>query len=191
MVRDLYNLIILSGSSNPNLVSRPHTPRSSYFLRFDNFIVFNLWLWRKWSPVCENCNKGSGLMAWYVFWAEVAQMQFLGPRPQGQIFFEISWFYWIHLMILEKMRSCLWKLQLGFWTYGLIHFLGPAKWPKCSFWVLNHRVNFFGRCYDFIGFISWFLRKWGPVCENCSLVSGHMAWQVLCQSSIWAQIVLN
>ena len=112
-------------------------------------------------------------------------------NPKVKKFFEISWFYWIHLIILEKMRSCLWKLQLGFWTYGLIHFLGPAKWPKCSFWVLNHRVNFFGRCYDFIGFISWFLRKWGPVCENCSLVSGHMAWQVLCQSSIWAQIVLN
>ena len=29
-------------------------------------------------------------------------------------------------MILEKMRSCLWKLQLGFRTYGLIHFLGPS-----------------------------------------------------------------
>ena len=51
MVWDLYNLIILSGSTNPNLVSRSHTPRSSYFLRFDNFIVFNLWLWRKQSPV--------------------------------------------------------------------------------------------------------------------------------------------
>ena len=29
-------------------------------------------------------------------------------------------------MVLEKMRSCLWKLQLGFWTYGLIRFLGPS-----------------------------------------------------------------
>ena len=47
MVQDLYNLIILSGSNNSNLVSRPHTPRSSYFLRFDHFVVFNLGLWRK------------------------------------------------------------------------------------------------------------------------------------------------
>ena len=30
--------------------------------------------------------------------------------------------HWIHLKILEKMRSCLRKLKLGFWTYGLIHF---------------------------------------------------------------------
>ena len=42
MVWDLHNLIILLGPSNANLVSRPHTLRSSYFLRFDNFIVFNL-----------------------------------------------------------------------------------------------------------------------------------------------------
>ena len=40
--------------------------------------------------------------------------------------FEISWFYWIHLMISEKMMACLWKLQLRFWTYSLIHLLGPS-----------------------------------------------------------------
>ena len=28
-------------------------------------------------------------------------------------------------MILEKMRSCFSKLELAFWTYGLIHLLGP------------------------------------------------------------------
>ena len=28
-------------------------------------------------------------------------------------------------MILEKMRSCLQKLEPGFWTYDLIRFLGP------------------------------------------------------------------
>ena len=35
-------------------------------------------------------------------------------------FFEISQFYWFHLLILEKMKSCLWKLGLGFWTHGFI-----------------------------------------------------------------------
>ena len=29
-------------------------------------------------------------------------------------------------MILEKMTSCLWKLVLGFWTYGWIRLLGPS-----------------------------------------------------------------
>ena len=33
----------------------------------------------------------------------------------------------------------------------------------------------FLRFYNFIGFISWFLRKWGPVCENWSQGSGCMA----------------
>ena len=75
MVRDLYNLIILSGSSNLYLVSK--------------------------------CS----------FWV---------LNPKVKKFFEISWFYSIHLMILEKMRSCLWGLQLGFWTNGLIGFLGPS-----------------------------------------------------------------
>ena len=47
-------------------------------------------------------------------------------NPKVKNFFAISWFYWVYLMILEKMRSCLWKLQLGFWTYGLIRLLGPS-----------------------------------------------------------------
>ena len=35
-------------------------------------------------------------------------------------------------MILDKMRSCLRKLELGFWTYGLIRLLAPSfnvGWP--------------------------------------------------------------
>ena len=29
-------------------------------------------------------------------------------------------------MILEKMRSCFWKLKVGFWTYDTIHLVGPV-----------------------------------------------------------------
>ena len=36
-------------------------------------------------------------------------------------------------MILEKMRSYLWKLELGFWTYSLMCFLGPSG-PNVVFW---------------------------------------------------------
>ena len=162
-------------------------------------------------------------MAWYVFWTQVAQMQFPGPRPQGQEifwdfmilldsshdswendglfvkiaamaldiwldtsfgpkwpkcsfwvpdpkikkFFEISWFYWIHLMILEKMMACLWKLQLWLWTYGLIRLLDPSG-PNVASGSQTSRSRNFLRFHDFIGFIWWFLRKWWPVCENCS-----------------------
>ena len=30
-------------------------------------------------------------------------------------------------MILEKMKSCLWKLGLGFWTHGFIRLLDPRR----------------------------------------------------------------
>ena len=84
------------------------------------------------------------------------------PDPKVKRFFEISWFYWIHLLILEKMRSCLWKLQLGFWTYGSICFLGPSG-PNVVSGPQTSRSKFFLRFHDFIGSIFWFLRKWGPV----------------------------
>ena len=36
------------------------------------------------------------------------------PDHQENKFVDISRFFWINLMILENMRSCLWKLELGF-----------------------------------------------------------------------------
>ena len=89
------------------------------------------------------------------------------PDPKLKKFFEISWFYWIYLMILEKMMACLWKLQLRFWTYDLIRLLGPSG-PNVVSRSQTPRSKIFLRFHNFIGFISWFLRKWGPVCENCS-----------------------
>ena len=87
-------------------------------------------------------------------------MYFLGPRPQGQKFFEILWFYWIHLMILEKMRSCLWKLEPGFWTCGWICLPDPSG-PNLVSRPQVPRSRYFLRFHNFIGLISWFLRKWG------------------------------
>ena len=40
--------------------------------------------------------------------------------PRSIFLFEISWFYCVHFMLLEKMRSCLWKLEPGFWTYAVV-----------------------------------------------------------------------
>ena len=51
---------------------------------------------------------------------------FYAPDPKVKKFLKILWLYWIHIMILEKMRLCLWKLQLWFWAYDLIPFLGPS-----------------------------------------------------------------
>ena len=104
------------------------------------------------------------------------------PDPKLKKFFEISWFYWIYLMILEKMMVCLWKLQLWFWTYGLIRLLCPSG-PDVVAGSQTSRSRNILRFPKFIGFISWFLRKWWPVWENCSYGSGHMAWYVF-----WAKV---
>ena len=40
-------------------------------------------------------------------------------------------------MILEKMRSCLWKLELWFWAYSLIRVLAKALGPNCPKLVLK------------------------------------------------------
>ena len=88
-------------------------------------------------------------------------------------FFVISWFYWIHLKILEKMRSYFWKLKLGFWTYGLIHFLGPIG-PNVVSRPQKPKSNFFEISW-FYWIISWFLGKWGPACGKWSYGSGLMA----------------
>ena len=76
--------------------------------------------------------------------------------------FENSWFYWIHLMILEKMRSCFRKLKLKFWTYGLMFLLGPIG-PNVVSRPQTPTSRYFLRFHSFIGFISWFFRKWSPV----------------------------
>ena len=77
-------------------------------------------------------------------------------------------------MILEKMRSCLWKLEPGFWTYGWIRLLGPSD-PTIMLRPQTTRSRYILKFHDFIGFISSFLRKWHPVCENRSQGSGFMA----------------
>ena len=87
-------------------------------------------------------------MAWYVFWAQVAQMQFLGSNPQGQDIFS-------DFMILLDSAHDSWEkeamfvkiaariLELWFNTFS-----GP-KWRKCSFWILNPKAKTFFE-------ISWF-----------------------------------
>ena len=104
------------------------------------------------------------------------------PGRKVKIFFQISLFYWIHLMILEKMTSCLWKLEPGFWIYGWIRLLG-ASGPNVVSRTQVPRSRHFLRFHDFIGFISWFLRKWGLVCENWSQGSELMAGYIF-----WAQV---
>ena len=59
-------------------------------------------------------------------------------------------------MILEKMRSSLWKLELWFWTYSWIHTLGPSGPNIVSRPQATRSIIFFD-ISKFIGFIlySW------------------------------------
>ena len=102
--------------------------------------------------------------------------------PRSIIFFWHFKVYWIYLTILEKMRSCLRILEPGFWTYGWIHLLGPSHPNVVPSPQAPRSINFL-RFHNFNRFFSWFLRKWGLVCENWSQGSGLAAGYVL-----WAQV---
>ena len=133
-----YGLIHLLGPSSLNEVSRPQAPRSIFFFFFEIswFYWIHLLILEKirsclWKLQLGFWTYGFIPMNWYI-WLGVSsdpkwpKFSFWAPDPKVKTFFEILWFCLIYLMILEKMRSCLWKLKLGFWTCGLIHLLGPS-----------------------------------------------------------------
>ena len=61
-------------------------------------------------------------------------------------------------MILKKVRSCLWKLNPGFWTYGWIRLLDSSGINVVSRPQAPMSKHFL-RLHDLIGFIPSFLRK--------------------------------
>ena len=152
---------------------RPQTPRSRNFL--DNMILLNSSQDSWENEVLFVKIEARVLDLWLdtSSGAKWPKCSFLTPGPKVNNFFEVSKFYWIHLMIFEKMRPCLWKLEPGFWTYGWIDLLGPSDSNILSRPQAQRSMNFL-RFHNFIGFISWFLRKWGLVCENWSQGSGFM-----------------
>ena len=91
-------------------------------------------------------------------------------------------------MILLDSSHHSWKnevpfanIEPGFWTYDWICLLGQSG-PNLVSRPQAPRSRHFLRFYDFIGFISSFLKKWGPVCEYWSEGSGLMARCLLGQS---------
>ena len=53
------------------------------------------------------------------------------PGPKFKKFFEISWFYWIHLIILEKMAGYFFWVQVAQIN---VLFLGSRSQGQDSFW---------------------------------------------------------
>ena len=131
-----YGLIRLLSPSGTNVVSWPQTPRLNFF--WDFMILLNS-AHDSWENEALFVKIATRILdLWFNMFSgpKWPKCSFWVLNPKVKKFFEISWFYWIHLIILEKMRSCLWKLQLGFWTYGLISplpkYLGP-NFPKLVF----------------------------------------------------------
>ena len=175
-----YGWVRLLGPNGPNVLSRSQAPSSIIFLKFHDFIGFISSFVRKWGLVCENSSKGSGLMAAYFFWVQVAQINkwFLGSRSQGQdsfwdfmILLDSSHHLWENEVLFVKIRARVLDL-----CYGWIRVLGPSG-PNIVFRPQQvPRSRQFLRFYDFIVFISSFLRKWVSVCEDWSQGSGLMLW---------------
>ena len=71
---------------------------------------------------------------------------------------KLSWrikeIHCICLMILEKMRSCLWKLELRFWTYGWKRLLGPSG-PNVVSKPQTPKLRHFLKFHTLIGFVFW------------------------------------
>ena len=97
-------------------------------------------------------------------------------------------------MILEKMRSCLWILEPGFWTYGWIRLLGPSHPNVVPRPQAPKSINVL-RFHNFNGFFSWFWRKWGLVCENWSqgsgLADGYVFWAQVGMSSHFFKLIFK
>ena len=63
-------------------------------------------------------------------------------------------------MILEKMRSCLWKLELWFWTYSVIRLLPKALVPIYPKLVLGPRHQMYTVLRSKYFFMSSSIKFW-------------------------------
>ena len=78
---------------------------------------------------------------------------------------EVILMHWIHLLILDKVRPCLSKLELGFWTYRLLIVTSFGPGPKLVFRPQTPDLRFI-LFLEIIRFLFEFWIKQGLVCEN-------------------------
>ena len=60
------------------------------------------------------------------FWPTRPKYSFWVTDLEFKNLSKVSGFYKIYLMTLDKVKSYFWYLELGFWTYGLVHLLGAT-----------------------------------------------------------------
>ena len=84
-----------------------------------------------------------GLMARYVFWAQVVHMQFLGPKPQGREIFYNFMILLVSYYDSGENEVLIVKIEARSQTYSLIFPLGP-NCPKLVFRPQTPNVSALG-----------------------------------------------
>ena len=161
-----YGWIRLLGPSGPNVVSRPQAHGQENFWDFMILLDSYHVSWENESCLWK-LEPGFWLCGWICLLGPSGPNVVSRPQAQGQ---EIFWDFMILLDSLHvswEIESFLWKLEPGFWPCGWIFLLGPSG-PNVVSRPQAPRSRHFLRFHDFNGFTSWFLRKWGLVCENWS-----------------------
>ena len=133
--------------------------------KISQFYWIHLMILEKTRPCFWTLEPGSRTYGSYVFCVQVAQMKFVGPGPQSQVFFIyfmilLDFFYdsWEKKVLFVKIQARVLDLWLDT-SFG-------SRWPKQPNVVSRPqapRSRIFSRFHDFLGFISWLLRKWGSL----------------------------
>ena len=137
------------------------------------------WFLRKWSPVYGNCSYCSGYMAWHLSWGPSSSPNMVFGsclKPQVQEIFR-------DFLILLDSHHDSWENEVMFGKIAarvqdlwLDVFWAQVSGPNVVSRPQTLRSRNFLRFHDFMGFISWLLRKRGYACENCSYGFGLMTW---------------
>ena len=110
-----YGLLSILDPSGPKLVFSFQTPRLRYFLRFDNFVGFNISFWT--NRGLEDWSQGSWLVTWWNSWTEIAKNYFLGPRPLNVTVLGSNIFHIKFHKILHKTNLDLQNLDDFSWSH--------------------------------------------------------------------------
>ena len=129
--------------------------------------MFRLWL----QPFLNLRNFSS---IFYVFWVQLVQKLFIGPRPQGQgifqdfiIWFDLSYDLGEDEVLFVKIGARVLDLRLDM-SFEL-------KCPNLVYRPQTPTQRYVLKFHGFVEFMLWFWRKWSPDCENLSQGSRLMS----------------
>lgn len=137
-------LVFRSQHSFPNipghLPKRLHFPSNSLLCTFCRLWCYCLLTLIEWVLFSGKCYQSSEFMVPSEFWTQMVQSKLLSQDKLWQN-------YLIHLIILVKMKSCLWQSEIGLRTHDTVSLL-DLKW-LCDEDELWHLTNLLTLTYCF------------------------------------------